>query len=170
MKLHHVLLTLLLTALPMFAGTKTFTVLGDKKVRLDFDGKMPRASVVEGVKTDATGFIMDNRELIPSFGFEYKNSKTLKKVLVEEVSGKQAHVMVEDLTPKIEKGRWMGNSKPIEVSRRASPWIFATKDTTMIFRFTLEFEEDPKPLEIYQAAVFGAETKGLFQLFEKPDK
>ncbi|ATC63026.1 hypothetical protein CMV30_03070 [Nibricoccus aquaticus] len=128
---------------------------------------MPKASVVEGVKTDATGFIIDNRQLIPSFGFEYKNPKKLKKVVVEEVSGKEAQVMVEDLAPKAEKGRWIGNSKPIEVSKRASPWIFSKKDTTMIFRFTLEFEEDSKPLEIYQAAVFGAETKSLFQLFEK---
>jgi len=170
MKYHAFLVVLLITFVAAFAETKTLTVLGDKQIKLSFDGDMPKAMKAGGIKTDVTGFIFGDGRLIPSFGFEAKTKKKIIKVQVEEVSGASPKMMVEDLAPVISEQRWKGDSKPSPITKEANPWAFERGPTMFIYRFTVELEGESKPVVIYQAAVFGDQFKEYLSLIAKAKK
>ena len=146
-------------ALPMAASTKTLTVLGDKKVKTQWDGKMPKAMSDQGIETNVTGIIISEGKLVPTFGFDITAKKKLLKVQVEDVTGKQAVLMVEDSAPVIEHAHWKGNSSSREITPEGVPWLFTSGDTLTVFRFTVHLEGDTQPVVIYQPSVFRESSK-----------
>ena len=160
MKLYAILIALLVIAAPASAGTKTLTVLGDKQVKLSYDGDMPKAMKAGGIKTDVTGFIINKGLLVPTYGFEASTKKKITKVQVEDVTGPSAKLLIEDLSPVIsESHRWKGNAKACGITKNDVPWVFEKGASTFVFRFTVDVEGEPKPIVIYQAAVFGVQMK-----------
>lgn len=154
------LLALILTAaLPVVASTKTLTVLGDQKVKTKWDGNMPKAMSTRGIETNVTGIIISGGKLIPTFGFDCSTKKKLLKVRVEDVTGKEALLMVEDQAPVLEDAHWKGNSAPRDITPEGVPWLYARGDTLTVFRFTVFLDGDVQPVVIYQPSVFTESSK-----------
>lgn len=145
--------------MPVLATTKTLTVLGDKKVKTKWDGKMPKAMSEQGIETNVTGIIISEGKLIPTFGFDINSKKKLLKVRVEDVTGKEAVLMVEDTAPVVERAHWKGNSAPRSITPDGVPWLFVDGDTLTVFRFSVLLEGDAEPVVIYQPSVFGEASK-----------
>lgn len=74
------------------------------------------------------------------------------------MSGKAAVLVVDDASPKISEGRWQGRGKAWELNRKDSPWLFERRDTTLVYRFTVQLEVGA-PVVIYQPAVFSDSVK-----------
>lgn len=145
--------------LPAVASTKTLTVLGGKKVKTQWDGKMPKAMSDQGIETNVTGIIISDGKLVPTFGFDITSKKKLLKVRVEDVTGKEAVLMVEDSSPVVERAHWKGNSTPRDLSPEGVPWLFAGGDALTVFRFTVMLEGDTEAVVIYQPSVFRESSK-----------
>lgn len=150
---------LVISALPATASTKTLTVLGGQKVKTQWDGKMPKAMSDQGIETNVTGIIISDWKLIPTFGFDCSTKKKLLKVRVEDVTGKEALLMVEDPAPVVEQAHWKGNSSPCAITPEGVPWLFTSGDTLTVFRFTVLLEGDAQPVVIYQPSVFRESSK-----------
>lgn len=155
------LLCLLFIATVACAETKEYTVLGNQKIRAKVQNGNPLPAEKNGITVVGAGFAFGDGKLI--WGFDFTTRKIPTKVLVEDVSGTSAIVLVEDLAPKIKDRAWTGNATPVALSKKESPWLFEPDDTTKIFRFTITLEGKSEPVVIYQPAVYAAQTKMLLQ-------
>ena len=163
MKILHIFSVLVVLASPLVAATKTLTVLGDRKVKTQWDGSMPKAMRVKGIETNVTGIIISGGKLVPTFGFDITSKKKPINVRVEDVTGKDAVLMVEDSAPVVERAHWKGNSAPRELTPEGVPWLFTGGDTLTVFRFTVLLEGDGDPVVIYQPSVFRESSKVLLR-------
>lgn len=159
MKILRIISVWVVLASPLVAATKTLTVLGDKKVKSLWDGGMPKAMRAKGIETNVTGIIISGGKLVPTFGFDITSKKKPISVRVEDVTGKDAVLMVEDSAPVVERAHWKGNSAPREITPEGVPWLFTAGDTLTVFRFTVVLEGDDAPVIIYQPSVFGESSK-----------
>jgi len=159
MKTLRIVALLVALSSPLVAGTKTVTVLGDQKVKTQWDGDMPKAMRAKGIETNVTGIIISYGKLVPTFGFDIAANKKLVQVRVEDVTGKEPIVMVEDFAPAIERAHWKGNGTPREITAEGVPWLFTRGDTLTVFRFTVKLEGDDAPIVIYQPSVFRESSK-----------
>lgn len=165
MKILRILSVWVVLASPLVAATKTLTVLGDKKVKTQWDGSMPKAMSAKGIETNITGIMISAGKLVPTFGFDITSMKKLISVRVEDVTGKDAVLMVEDSAPVVERAHWKGNSAPREITPEAVPWLFTGGDTLTVFCFTIQLEGDGEPVVIYQPSVFGEASKQRLMMF-----
>lgn len=159
MKILRFVSCLLVLAAPLVAATKTLTVLGDMKVKTQWDGDMPKAMRAKGIETNVTGIIISAGKLVPTFGFDINSKKKPVNVRVEDVTGNEAILLVEDPNPVIELAQWKGNSAPKELTAAGVPWLFTAGDTLTVFRFTVLLEGDREPVVIYQPSVFPESSK-----------
>lgn len=159
MKIVLCLTILVALALPAAASTKILTVLGDKKIKTQWSGKMPKAMRAQGIETNVTGIIISDGKLVPTFGFDITSKKKLLHVRVEDVTGKEAVLMVEDSSPVVERAHWKGDSTPRELTSEGVPWLFTSGDTLTVFRFTMMLEGNADPVVIYQPSVFSESSK-----------
>jgi hypothetical protein len=159
MKSLLVLLASMIFAAPAIASSKTLTVLGDKKVKTQWDGAMPKAMSDQGIETNVTGIIVSDGKLIPTFGFDVATKKKLVRVQVEDVTGKEAILMVEDMAPVVERAHWKGNSSSRDITQSGVPWLYSSGDTLTVYRFTVYLEGQAQPVVIYQPSVFRDSSK-----------
>jgi len=145
--------------LPAAASTKTLTILGDKKIKTQWDGNMPKAMSDQGIETNVTGIIIFEGKLVPTFGFDISSPKKLQRVVVEDVTGNAAISLVEDSAPTIARGHWKGNGSGRDITPAGVPWLFASGDTLTVFRFTVYLEGAAQPIVIYQPSVFRESSK-----------
>ena len=80
----------------------------------------------------------DKSEIIWSFSFETKSVKQVERVAIELVrSSGELDVMVQDKSPALKNGLWIGKSKPYSMSKSESPWLYSDADSTFLFKFTI---------------------------------
>jgi hypothetical protein len=80
---------------------------------------------------------------------------------VEDVTGREAVLIVADSSPKLATHRWKGSGEPQEIGQKTTPWIFEKGDTTIVYRFTVQITGVPEPVIIYQPAVFPESAKKM---------
>ncbi len=152
---------LLCIATVMCAATKEYTVLGDQKITAKTQDGMPLPAEKAGITVDGAGFFLREGKLIWAFNFTSKKAPT--KVLIEDISGKSAVVLVDDSAPKLKGHDWTGNATPVSLSKSDCPWLFEPGDTTKVFRFTITLKGKPEPVVIYQPAVYPEAAKQLLR-------
>ena len=145
-------LCLLCLAATAFADTRKFTVLGGRTIKARVQDGMPLPAVKAGIRIEGAGFVLRAGMLI--WAFNLASEKPLAKILVEEVSGKNAVALVDEPEPRLAYGRWKGEATPVAPSKGASPWLFEPGDTTKVFRFTILAGGKTAPVVIYQPAVY----------------
>jgi hypothetical protein len=145
------------------AATKTFTILGDQKIKAEVQGGMPLPAEKNGIKVIGAGFVMGKGEL--TWAFNFTSQKPVTKVSVEDVSEKAAVLLVEDEKPSLKEDMWSGQAGSIAITKADSPWIFTRGDTTKVFRFSITLSGESEPTVIYQPAVYPKDTKKLLQQF-----
>lgn len=156
------LIVVLFAASTAFAKTKTFTILGDQKIKAEVRGGMPLPAEKEGIKVEGAGFLMTDGKLV--WAFNFTSQKPIMNVRVEDVSEKTAVLLVEDKTPSLKEGMWSGRANPIAINKEESPWVFTRGNTVKVFRFTVLIAGNSAPTVIHQPAVYGTEVKGALLL------
>jgi hypothetical protein len=139
------------------AATKEYTILGDQKISAKVQDGLPLPGEKNGIKVEGAGFVLGEGKLI--WGFDFTSKKEPTKILIEDVSGKSAIILVDDAAPKIKGHDWSGNAAPVSLSKSDCPWLFESGDTTKIFRFTITLKGKSEPVVIYQPAVYPEATK-----------
>lgn len=161
MKTAPSLVLLLCLATAAHAKPKEFTILGGQKVLAEVAKGMPLPAEKDGIKIEAAAFMIRDGKLIYTFGFDTKT--TPRKVVVEDVSGRSAVVLVEDTAPVVKEDYWLGNAPPLPFSRDGVPWVFERGDTTKVFRFTVALPDREQPVVLYQPAIYASATKKQLQ-------
>ena len=126
---------------------------------------MPVPAKKDGVTIQVAGFALEEQSLVFTFGFE--STVKLEKVVVEDVSGTTAVVLVKDPAPTPKSGYWKGDASPLPLNKTAIPWLWEKGDTTKIFRFTISVVGRAEPIEIFQPAIYSGRTKKQLQQFAK---
>jgi hypothetical protein len=155
------LVLLLCFAAAAHAKPKEFTILGDQKIMAEVERGMPLPAEKDGIKIEAAAFVIGDGKLIFTFGFDTR--ATPKKVVVEDVSGSSAVVLVDDIAPEVKKNYWLGNASPLPLSKNGVPWVFERGDTTKVFRFTVALPDREQPVVLYQPAIYVGATKKQLQ-------
>jgi hypothetical protein len=140
-----------------FAGTKEYTILGDQKVSAKVQDGMPLPQEKSGITVEGAGFALGEGKLI--WGFDFTSKKAPTRVVIEDVSGKNAVVLVDDSSPELKDHSWSGNATPLSLSKSDCPWLFESGDTTKVFRFTITLKGKSEPVVIYQPAVYPEAAK-----------
>ena len=151
------LVFLLCIATTAFAKTKEYTILGDQKVKAKVQDGMPLPAEKAGITIEGAGFVFGEGKLV--WAFDFTSKTPLTKVVVEDVSGKSAIVLVDDAAPKLDGDHWKGEAAPVALSKSGCPWLFESGGTTKVFRFTVTLQGTPGPVIIFQPAVYPEETK-----------
>jgi hypothetical protein len=156
LKINHLILLLCISTVAC-AGTKEYTILGDQKITAKVQGGMPLPAEKDGITVEGAGFALGEGKLI--WGFDFTSKKVPTKVLIEDVSGKSAIILVDDSAPTLKGHDWSGNATPVSLSKNNCPWLFEAGDTTKVFRFTIALKGKSEPVVIYQPAVYPEATK-----------
>lgn len=161
MKLHSLLWPLLTLTTMGFAASQEFTILDGKKVTADMSNGLPRPAEKDGIKIEVAAFMIQEGQLIYTFGFT--TEKKVQKVTVEEVSGSRAIPLVADTSPELENAYWKGDAKPLPLNKSGVPWIFEKGDTVKVFRFSVTLAGAAAPIVLHQPAIYGAAAKTQLQ-------
>jgi hypothetical protein len=152
---------MLCSASAVFAGTREYTILGNQKINAEVYAGAPKPAKQDGITVETAGFMIGKGTLIWTFDFTSK--ETPIKVVVEDVSGANAVVLVKDTAPKLEGNRWKGRAAPLGLNKHDCPWLFEFGDTTKVFRFTITLKGQAEPVILYQPAIYPEATKTAVQ-------
>ena len=125
---------------------KQFTILGGQTITHAIAADGPASTETESVKIEVTGLmttiVNGGKSLMNrTFGFTTKVPLTIRRVVVEEVSGAVPEVLVTDETPKLDKNYWRGDAGRTPLTPAGNPWLFESGDDWRVFRFTITTEE-----------------------------
>jgi hypothetical protein len=92
------------------------------------------------------------------FAISPKQATSLSLVRIEEVSGPAPLLLVNDVAPQLDGGRWSENAGLMDLSSASVRWLFEPGDTVRVFRFTMN-EPDGQTYVLYQAAPYAPASK-----------
>lgn len=151
-------LALIFSGAAAHGRTKEYTILGGQTIKAEVRDGMPLPAQKAGVVIEGAGFALGEGKLIWSFDFTSQTTPT--RVVIEDVSGQNAQLLVNDATPKLDGDHhWSGEAAPLVLSRKDCPWLFESGDTTKVFRFSVTLLGKSEPVVIFQPAIYSAETK-----------
>jgi hypothetical protein len=155
-----ILLSLVLWMTTVAIGATTeFVILGGQKIKAETKRGVPVPASGDSITIQAAAFMLGPRDLTYAFAFSQANGGALQKVVVEDVSGEKAVVLVEDASPTLIKGAWHGKASPLPLTSVALPWAFEPRDSARVFRFTISRIGEAAPVVLLQPTVFNAEIK-----------
>lgn len=158
----------LLFSLALMVGCSTPTM----QIRVTVEGgeklvaEMPRGIIIGEDRTkvmvNVTTLVTSPQKKMGRFVFvaTILGSSPVKSVLVEEVSGKKADVLVDDKNPKIDaKSRlWHVDSKDYDYEAPALSWLHEIDDTFLVYRFTVTYA-DGTVVKVHQVGYYMAFLK-----------
>ena len=104
----------------------------------------------------------EKSEIIWSFSFETKSSKQIESVAIEQVSSTgELDFMVQDKSPALKDGLWIGKSKPYSMSNAESLWLYSDTDSTFLFKFTIT-ERGGSHIVMYQPSLITKGSKAVY--------
>jgi hypothetical protein len=81
--------------------------------------------------------VSKEKELQYLFSLDDTGTVPLKSVRVEDVSDEITNLMVEDLEPTLEKGRWIKLTRMYKEGERELRWVAHLDNSMRVFRFTV---------------------------------
>lgn len=104
----------------------------------------------------------EKSEIVWSFSFETKSGKQIESVAIEQVgSTGELDLMVQDKSPVLKNGLWIGKSKPYSMSNAESPWLYSDNDSTFLFKFTIT-ERGGAHIVMYQPSLITKGSKTVY--------
>lgn len=132
--------------------TQTFTRIGPQFV---FSENSELAIDEAGLTTYRT----EGRNYVRwTFSVRPKTSERFRSVLVEDVTGAQPIMLVNDRAPQVGEVHWTGQSALIRATADQLPWLFDNAETMRVFRITVRFANG-KTSYLYQPTRFTAKSK-----------
>jgi hypothetical protein len=102
------------------------------------------------------------------FTFRAKQPTRLRRVIVEDVSGDAPVMLVDDRHPVIDGIEWTRHSELTPANPVDAPWLFDSRATLRIFRFTIREDENQESI-LYQAALFNRKAKDAIRFHMGPE-
>ena len=152
--------------------TETVTISGGQNLRLTRIGagfvkaENERLVVDEAglttYRTEGKNFVRWQFAILP------KREIALRLVRIEDVTGDNPVLVLEDRAPQIDEKRWSHQSDLIRANIRSIPWLFEFGRTTRILRITVR-EANGKTWTLYQAVLFTPKAKKDFRVLMGPE-
>ncbi len=93
-----------------------------------------------------------------SFAMRPKQAAVLSAVRIEDVSDPTPLLLVNDVAPQVDAGKWTENAGLMELSSSSVRWLFEPKETVRIFRFTISDSDGQRDV-LYQAVQYTPASK-----------
>jgi hypothetical protein len=143
---------------------ETFTISGGESVSLPITSGGAAPTENDFVKMAVAGFLVNGSkgELSYTFGFFVKGSDALSSVAVEDVSDREAELLVDDHSPQLRNHYWTGNAAPRTLSDSNLHWILSDNTSIRIYRVTISTASG-HTYKLYQASVYRGEAKPVLR-------
>jgi hypothetical protein len=92
------------------------------------------------------------------FAISPKQATSLSLVRIEEVSGPAPLLLINDVAPQTDGGRWSESGGLMDLSSASVRWLFEPGDTVRVFRLTIN-EPDGQSYLLYQAVPYTPASK-----------
>ena len=135
-------------------------IAGGEKLTLD----MSRGGIIgdenENAKVSLAGFRADGKSKkgFYVFAVEFKQKAMPRSVTVEDVTGEEPQLMVEDQSPKLSERLWQWTGTPLSPDDKALEWIREIDDSFRVYRVTVVLV-DGRPIVLHYAAYFSSSLK-----------
>jgi hypothetical protein len=93
-----------------------------------------------------------------TFSIQPKQPIQFRSIRVEDVSGPQPMLMINDVAPQLQDGRWAGSGGMIELTPTGLPWLFDEQESLRIFQFTIT-EMDGRAYVLQQSVPYSKAAK-----------
>jgi len=164
------LLTLSILVLPLLLGSGcassspqlSIPIAGGQSVSLGRQGSgFKPAENGRVVITDAgmqTVSLDGNYYVRWSFSIWPKQAAELSAIRIEDVTDPAPLLLVNDVAPQQDGGKWTENAGLMELSSTSVRWLFEPKQTVRVFRLTIN-EADGRSYVLYQGALYSSAAK-----------
>ena len=88
----------------------------------------------------------------------HREALVLSTLRIEEVSDSAPLLLVNDVAPQLEGGKWTENAGLIPISSTNIRWLYEPKESLRLFRFTIS-EPDGRSYVLYQGAQYSPSSK-----------
>jgi hypothetical protein len=151
-----------LTGCASSSSRQTVQIAGGQTVELERQGAgLKQAENARVAITDASleAVNLNGHNYVRwKFAITPKQATALSLVRIEEVSGPAPLLLVNDVAPQLDGGRWSENAGLMDLSSASVRWLFEPGDTVRVFRFTMN-EPDGQAYVLYQAAPYAPASK-----------
>jgi hypothetical protein len=93
-----------------------------------------------------------------NFGITPKQTTTLNMIRIEDVSDSAALIMVNDLAPQLDAGKWTETAGLMDVSGPSVRWLFQPNESVRVFRITIS-KMDGQSEVLYQGVQYTPTSK-----------
>ena len=158
-------------ALPMFwlaAGCASSSsrlsvpIAGGQAIELERQGSRFKQAENDRVSiTDASlqAVSLDGNHYVRwSFVISPKQAAMLNAVRIEDVSDPTPLLLVNDVAPQLEEGKWAEKAGLMDLSSGNTRWLFKPGETVRIFRFTIS-EPEGQNYVLYQGVQYSPASK-----------
>ena len=97
------------------------------------------------------------------FAISPKQATSLSLVRIEEVSGPAPLLLINDVAPQADGGRWSESGGLMDLSSASVRWLFEPGDTVRVFRFTINEPYGQSNL-LYQAVPYTPASKEAIRM------
>jgi hypothetical protein len=107
---------------------------------------------LQAVNLDGKNYLRWNFALTP------KQTTTLNMIRIEDVSDSTPLIMVNDVAPQLDAGRWTETAGLMDVSGPSVRWLFQANESVRVFRITIN-EMDGQSAVLYQGVQYTPASK-----------
>jgi hypothetical protein len=107
---------------------------------------------LQAVNLDGKNYLRWNFVLKP------KQTTTLNMIRIEDVTDDAALIMVNDVAPQLEDGKWTETAGLMDVSGPSARWLFQANESIRVFRITIN-EMDGQSEVLYQGVQYTPASK-----------
>jgi hypothetical protein len=93
-----------------------------------------------------------------TFSIQPKQSIQFRSIRVEDVSGPQPALVINDVAPQFQDGKWTGSGGMIELTATGLPWLFDDRGSLRVFQFTIT-ELDGRAYVLQQSVPYSKGAK-----------
>jgi hypothetical protein len=107
---------------------------------------------LQAVNLDGKNYLRWNFVITP------KQTTTLNMIRIEDVSDSAPLIMVNDVAPQLDDGKWTETAGLMDVSGPSVRWLFQANDSVRVFRITIN-EMDGQNAVLYQGVQYTPASK-----------
>jgi hypothetical protein len=93
-----------------------------------------------------------------SFSIRPKQDAVLSAIRIEDVTESAPLLLVNDVAPQQEGGKWTETAGLMELSSTSVRWLYEPKETVRVFKFTIN-ETDGRSYVLYQGVFYSPAAK-----------
>jgi hypothetical protein len=154
-----------LAAFAQATETIDIRIAGGQKILAKISAGGPMPAEDARIKIEVAGMIVgphpresNDPHLFWSFAFRNKTGQNVVSVTVADVTHDPITTLVSDDQPKLQNTSWIGRGDPIAVTKEALPWVYDSRATMKVFRFTVRYADDQESV-VHQLAMYPVGAK-----------